>query len=304
MPRIGRWLGKRGFTLIELLVVIAIIAVLVGLLLPAVQKVRDAASRAQSGNNLKQMTLATHSFNDARGYIPPALGWKPKPNVKDGIDGSAFFYLLPFIEQDNLWKQSYQTGWTWNQTTGAWTRTPQAYRANYAYGTVVKTYIGPSDPTVYSGNENISYLANSVTMDGNRAIQHISDGTSNTVLYAEGYSSAWTYGAYNPSGTWTISGREGYLTVTAESAQTYNYGYLVETITGPTFGIQSNPPMTFQIRPSSGQADTRVPQSLTSGGLMIGLADGSVRSVSSGISYTTWVGALTPTGGEVLGSDW
>ncbi len=93
---------KAGFTLIELLVVIAIIAILIGLLLPAVQKVRDAAARTQSRNNLKQVVLALHNFYDAHQKTPPMFGVLHPADAGPG--GSVFYQLLPYLEQDNLYR--------------------------------------------------------------------------------------------------------------------------------------------------------------------------------------------------------
>jgi len=115
----ARW---PAFTLIELLVVIAIIAILIGLLLPAVQKVREAAARAQCANNLKQIGLAVHGFHDVHKYLPPAgttdgkpLSGGPWPNGGEGTNWSV--YILPHIEQGNIWNRLTFTGdagWTDN----------------------------------------------------------------------------------------------------------------------------------------------------------------------------------------------
>src|SRR3954451_4463452 len=105
MPRVRlqiRLWPKRGFTLIELLVVIAIIAILIGLLLPAVQKVREAAARAKCSNNLKQYALACHTYHDVNNVFPP--GGKINANGNWDEKGSWQVYILPYMEQDPMFK--------------------------------------------------------------------------------------------------------------------------------------------------------------------------------------------------------
>src|SRR5437588_7834328 len=127
----------RGFTLIELLVVIAIIAVLIGLLVPAVQKVREAAARSQCGNNLRQLGIGLHNCHDQNGKLPPCLGRFPQAS---GAVNTLHFWLLPYIEQDNLFKSA--------ATTINGVQTYDGYNVGTVGQTPVKIYICPSDPSI------------------------------------------------------------------------------------------------------------------------------------------------------------
>ncbi len=193
---------RTGFTLIELLVVIAIIAILIGLLLPAVQKVRDAAARMKCSNNMKQIGIALHNYHDTNGQFPAGVAMPPYP-ASGSTSQQPYWYwswmaqMMPFYEQDNLYKQavafanpaSYSTynWWPWG---GFWLGgggTP----ANPALGTKVKTLICPADGREdllmpgpqWGGNGNVAftgYLAAAGSKEGNETYN---GGTSNGILY-------------------------------------------------------------------------------------------------------------------------
>jgi prepilin-type N-terminal cleavage/methylation domain-containing protein len=153
MLRSTRSPRRRGFTLIELLVVIAIIAILIGLLVPAVQKVRDSAARTQSANNLKQIGLACHNCNDTYKRLP--IQWTPwwgpwaSPSYTGVFldswpaDTSTHILLLPFIEQTNLRKMEHQYG-PWAEVT-TWPPNQLPPGATPVGSTVVSIYQAPAD---------------------------------------------------------------------------------------------------------------------------------------------------------------
>jgi prepilin-type N-terminal cleavage/methylation domain-containing protein len=134
---------RSGFTLIELLVVIAIIAILIGLLLPAVQKVREAAARTKCGNNLKQQGLAMHNYAGIYGHYPAAFTNTAQPNTAQYYPGWGWgTHILPFVEQDNLYRQLDPL----NKTFGGLPPSNTPAQPNAFTRTVLSVFRCPSEP--------------------------------------------------------------------------------------------------------------------------------------------------------------
>ena len=302
-PRTRR---RPAFTLIELLVVIAIIGVLIGMLLPAVQKVRAAAARMQCSNNLKQIALATINCADTNnGVLPPSYGWYPIPTpVNNNGDGGLLFLILPYVEQNNLYQATLSP-------VPSWTPYPPVVVYNewapavFGSGVNVKTYTCPSDPTfkgtsTAAWDNNCSYALNGLVFTSshagdqlNRYPATIADGTSQTIFFTEKES----------IGFGDNSGCCGSASGTNSSGQNYwpNWG---PTVYAPECCLPKGPAATFTVQPVPTQANFQLPSTGHTGGIMAGMGDGSVRLVAQGTSPTTWWYAITPAGGDILGSDW
>jgi prepilin-type N-terminal cleavage/methylation domain-containing protein len=274
MPSTAR---RPGFTLIELLVILAIIAVLLGLLLPAVQKVREAAARMQASDRLRQLALAVENYCSQSRFLP---------NYVDPINGdlnllpvtSTFTKLLPHMEEGALYKDVVSKG-------------PSAIVG------VVKTFLDPMDSTAGDERGLTSWVANGVLMlrKGVSLPASTPDGMSNTLLFTQRYMACG--GAVVHYNGWGVN-------VASTNAPLGGYldpAYLVD-LASP----QLSPSVSGPYACVSGRASARY-----TGGILVAMCDGSVKFVgrsaydgkaSGGI--TNWEAVLRPDDGQTLGSNW
>ena len=270
---------RPALSLIETLVAMAIVAVAIGLILPAIQKTREAGLRIQSQNKLRQIGIGLHHFALDHGRLPGFVF----PNQPDAADNPPLSAILPYVEAS-------------------------------PGGPNVPLYIDPADPTsrlqygyinLKRPHGNSGYAINKLAFDGLPDLAGgFPDGTANTIAAAEHYARCGPYARYNfiysLRYSLTPSGDAGTLNEIrrASFADAY-YGDVVPVPDGPGMVQPSRPGATFQVRPTPDQCDPSIPQTAFSGGMPVLLFDGSVRTIPAGIAPAMFWAAVTRDGGEV-----
>ena len=302
---------RRAFTLIELLVVIAIIAILIGLLLPAVPKVREAAARIQCSNNLKQLGLAAHSYHDAEGSMLPGTGnygccW-----------GTWLVKAMPYVEQDNLARR--YLNWGGNDSTGP--RYSSSPNTSLVCNQRLKVLSCPSDQpnAPFGGLTNHNYALNygntdyaqRSSLNGVRfngapfgpnfngrlkqvRLTDITDGTSNTLMIAEVLQGQ---GRDLRGFSWwgDASGFSAYLGPNSSLPDRIYTAYY----------CNNQPQRGLPCAASTTSAPTMfAARSRHTNGVQAAMCDGSVRFFSNSIAIGTWRALSTSQGGEVLSGNY
>ncbi len=306
---------RAGFTLIELLVVIAIIATLIGLLLPAVQKVREASNRTKCLNNIRQVGLAVLQVFEKHKRLPPGFG-----DFDGRQDQTLHYYLLPYLEEVVLYEEPVarpgpppvprravnpNTGASTPYFVGAHKVNPYLCPSDYSDGGAIgRITIRPPGGNQTWGATNYVFNARVFSVGtgagSTRFPEGIRDGTSKTMFFTERLAvcgsndrggAAWAYIPY------TVPGATMYAAPT--TATTVNWG--------PAFGHSGtgNPGLAvFQDQPSTANCDPIITSTAHQGVINLCMADGAARSVSSSISAGTWRAAITANGNDYLGNDW
>ena len=300
---------RDGFTLIELLVVIAIIGVLVALLLPAVQSARSAARRMVCTNNLKQIGLAAHGLLDANRVLPPlcvnatTVGNHKKSPVqisgpyKGYIGATVFYFLLPFLEEAPLFEQSNKDVST-------------IVNGKAVYATSIDGFLCPSRPNAktiaattnggankwaignYAGNFFVFGDRNALSTEGKTRLAMLPDGLSQTCMFTERYGTCGNSGQPNDSSTWG--------NLWADSNLRWRPHFCMNGEEPDAANIASGCDM-FQSQPDwTKNCDHGRAQSIHSGGILVTLCDGSVKSISPVIDTAAWKNLCDPMDGNVV----